>query len=382
MNILFLDQFGAIGGGQRCLLDLLPGVVRRRWRAIVAAPPDGPLLDAARAAGADTVPLCLGRYCYGTKSASDALRFTIALPRLAREIARMSADLIYVNGPRLLPAAALGAHGRPVIFHAHHFLLSDSAKKVAGWAIRQVRATVIANSRHVANQFAGSTAPHVIYNGVESIPFAPRNFGAGGEWKIGILGRIAPMKGQTDFLRAARIVAQQRPEVRFVICGEQRFGDSDYATEVQRLAQGLPVEFTGWRDDIACVLHGLDLLAVPSSAAEATTRVILEAFAAGVPVVAHAIGGIPEVVQDNRTGFLVKPCQPPALAAKILEAIRLDLSAVAQRARASWEHRYTVERWREDVLRIIEQSRGEQSRGAIRSLQRIADHSVGARSRA
>ena len=67
------------------------------------------------------------------------------------------------------------------------------------------------------------------------------------------------------------------------------------------------------------VLADLDLLVVPSISAEATTRVILEAFSAGVPVVAYSIGGIPEIIRESRNGFLVPECEPRALARKIQE---------------------------------------------------------------
>src|SRR5205814_128322 len=133
---------------------------------------------------------------------------------------------------------------------------------------------------------------HVVYNGVAEIPFLRREFGRKREWRIGLVGRIAPMKGQTDFLRAAALLSPVLADARFVICGAPMFSEPDYVREVQVLANGLPVEFLGWRNDVGAVLAGLDLLVVPSTAAEATTRVILEAFSAGVPVVAYAVGGI------------------------------------------------------------------------------------------
>ena len=368
MRILFLEQFGALGGAQQCLLDLLPVIAGRGWLATVAAPASGPLLDLARAAGADASPIPLGGYGIGRKSARDVARFAIETPRLARWIERQPADLIYVNGPRPLLAAARGASGRPVIFHAHHFLLENSAKMIARWTIRQAHATLIANSWHVANQFRECIAPdrlHVVYNGVNPVPFTRRNFGGQRRWRIGIVGRIAPMKGQTDFLRAARRIAAQIPQAVFVVCGEPMFCPPDYSKEVQRLAEGLPVEFSGWRGDIAAVLGELDLLVAPSSAAEATTRVILEAFSAGVPVVAYATGGIPEIVEDSVNGFLVPECEPEALARKIIEVTRWDLAQVAQRGREKWERCFTIEKWREQVTRIIASSAGTSAESTI-----------------
>jgi glycosyltransferase involved in cell wall biosynthesis len=141
--------------------------------------------------------------------------------------------------------------------------------------------------------------------------------------------------------------------VKFVICGTPMFTESAYVEEVNRLAQGLPVEFAGWREDVGTVLADLDLLVAPSSAAEATTRVILEAFSAGVPVVAYAAGGIPEIVRDGDNGFLVPECEPGALARKIVEVVRMDLSGVAKRARCDWERRFTIARYQQEMTELM-----------------------------
>ena len=349
MKILFVEQFSEVGGGQRNLLDLLPAVVDRGWKALVAAPGSGPLFEAARAAGAETAAIPLGSYTNGYKTAGDAAQFGLDTFRMSRWISRADCDLISVGGARLLPAVSLGARGRRVIFQALHFINDARALRLARWATRRSRATVIANSRHVAAQYG---TPHVVYNGIPEIPFARREFAK--PWRIGLIGRIAPMKGQTDFLRAAA----RAPDARFVICGSPMFSPPDYMEEVNRLAEGLPVEFLGWRDDVGNVLRQLDLLVLPSTGAESTPRVILEAFSAGVPVVAYAVSGIPEIIRDGENGFLVPECAPDALARRIIEVRNRDLSAVAVRARKDWERLYTVERYREEMVSMIEKESG------------------------
>jgi glycosyltransferase involved in cell wall biosynthesis len=342
MRILFLEQFSEAGGGQRNLLDLLPAVTERGWKATVAAPGSGALFKEARAIGADTESIPLGTYSIGEKKPSDAVQLGLDTFRMSRWIRRFGADLISVGGATLLPAVAFGARRRRVIFQAQHFFKDARALSVARWAIRKARAQVIANSKYVASQFESA---RVVYNGVPSLPFVEKTFEK--PWRIGLIGRIAPMKGQTDFLRAAALI----PDARFVICGSPMFCPESYSKEVYRLAAGLPVEFVGWQEDVGAVLRGLDLLAVPSSPEEATTRVILEAFSAGVPVVAYAVGGIPEIVRDGENGFLVPERTPEALARKIVGAS--NLATCAQRAREEFLRRYTVERYRDEMTEAI-----------------------------
>jgi len=116
MNILFLDQFSDLGGAQRCLVDLAPALLDRGWPVHVAAPGSGALRNRIEALGGSYYQIHARPYQSGGKSIRDLLRFPIELPALAREIAGLAekcrADVLYVNGPRLLPAAALAARDK------------------------------------------------------------------------------------------------------------------------------------------------------------------------------------------------------------------------------------------------------------------------------
>jgi glycosyltransferase involved in cell wall biosynthesis len=172
------------------------------------------------------------------------------------------------------------------------------------------------------------------------------------------VGRIAPQKGQAEFIEAARILAGAGVPCRFVVCGAPMFADEGYFEQVRKLAEGLPVEFAGWRNDVCEVLAGLDMLVVPSLAGEpGAPRVVLEAYAAGVPVIAFRSGGIPEIVAHGHTGLLVESPTPAALAKAIRDIIAepRTLGTMADAAQAAWRERYTVERYRTEVLDLVEQ---------------------------
>ena len=179
-------------------------------------------------------------------------------------------------------------------------------------------------------------------------------------WRVGVIGRIAPEKGQLEFIQAARVILSQRvlPQQRFefVVCGDALFSNPQYGRSVRAQAEGLPIEFTGWCNDI--VLSALDLVVVPSAKVEATTRVILEAFSAGIPVVAFRSGGIPEIIDDGVTGVLSAPTARD-LASKLLELFSNGgalLDCISARACAVFAARFTLDRYRSEVLDAVERA--------------------------
>jgi glycosyltransferase involved in cell wall biosynthesis len=359
MRLLILDQFSEPGGAQQCLLGLLPAIRARGWQACVALPGDGSMVGRIREAGFETAALECGPYTNGPKSAGDLGRFLSSTPRLARQIrdlaASVSADLIYVNGPRLLPAVA--AASRPVVFHAHRIIPAAATRALCGWSLRHLAARVIGVCRFAADpweRFVGAGRVKVIYNGVAG-PTALRLRPPNTPPRIGCIGRIAPEKGQLEFLQAARLIQRQLPDAKFVIHGAAIISEPGYEHQVRAAAQGLPVEFAGWTEDIQTALADLDLLLAPSDPYEATTRVILEAFAAGTPVIAFASGGIPEVIEHGRTGFLAHGVEEMAQYATALLGAGEKRAAIVQAAHQSWQARFTLDAWRNAVLDYIGQ---------------------------
>jgi glycosyltransferase involved in cell wall biosynthesis len=141
------------------------------------------------------------------------------------------------------------------------------------------------------------------------------------------------------------------------VCGAALFSDPTYGVEIEQLAVGLSVEFTGWREDVGSVLAGLDLLVVPSSAVDATPRVIMEAFATKVPVVAFSSQGFRELIDDQRTGFLVEERTEEALAQGIEYALRCSSREdIVEAAYHEWQARFSVDAYRKNILQFLEQS--------------------------
>lgn len=365
MNIILIDQFSELGGAQRCLLDLAPAMTDRGWDLFAAVPGSGPLVPSLQSLGAQVVEIPCGPYRSGTKGVGDAARFTrdaARQTRILRElIDRHRIDVIYANGPRVWPAAAGASHGNiPVLFHAHNFIGSAAAAKIAGWSIRHARATMISCCEFTASplrRFAGDRLA-VVPNGTADCGFSARDFSAG-RLRIGSIGRIAPDKGQLEFVQAAARLAELPSRPSFRIHGAPMFASVEYFESVRAAAAGIPVEFAGWSENIAEALAGLDVLVI-SSRQEAMPRVLLEAMSAGVPVVATNVGGIGEVIEDNVTGFLAQPGSVEALANRVQEAISNPgaLERVARQARTAWERSYTVDHYRRSVMLALDRAVG------------------------
>jgi glycosyltransferase involved in cell wall biosynthesis len=364
MRLLVLDQFSDLGGAQQALLDLLPGMAARGWQALVGLPGEGKMFGRIRQIGFDTEPIDCGPYESGTKSAADLMRFASGTPRLVQQIRRLAtrirAELLYINGPRLLPAAALAKLDCPVVFHAHSYLGAGMVRRLAGTALRQMKARLIGQSRFVADPWKAFVADRisVIYNGVAG-PGELRAGPAGGPPRAGCIGRIAPEKGQLAFVAAAKIVHQAMPEARFVVHGASMFSAPGYEDRVREAAAGLPIEFPGWAHHVYDAMRCLDLLLVPSAHVEATTRVILEAFAAGLPVIAFRAGGIPEVVEHGSDGLLVRSPEEMARETIALLRDRSRREEMSQAARETWSHRFTLERYQREMLECLDGATGQ-----------------------
>jgi glycosyltransferase involved in cell wall biosynthesis len=139
---------------------------------------------------------------------------------------------------------------------------------------------------------------------------------------VGAAGRLSPEKNFALFIDAAARVAALRPDAGFVIFGEGPLRPA-LAEQINRRGLDGRCVLAGFQADLGKWLPHLDL-AVLSSTTEGLPVALLESFAAGVPAVATAVGGIPEVLDDGRSGYLVRSGDANALVERIAELLRDD----------------------------------------------------------
>ncbi len=334
LRVVYLDHCARLSGAELALLRLLPALEDVEPHVILAE--EGPLADRLSRAGVsiEVLPLAESardlrrdRVRPGRLPAAGTFHSALYVARLAARLRRLKPDLVHTNSLKagLYGVLAARAAGVPAVWHLRDRISSDHLPRPA---VRLVQAVigafpdaVIANSRSTLAEL--DRPPRLSF----VIP-SPTAVGAGfdragsdaGITRLGMVGRIAPWKGQHVFLRAFARAFPAGAE-RAVVVGAPLFGEAAYEAELHRLAANLAleerVEFTGFREDVAAELARLDVLVHASVLTEPFGQAVVEGLAAGVPVVAADAGGPAELIDDGVTGLLYPAGDVDALAERL-----------------------------------------------------------------
>lgn len=169
---------------------------------------------------------------------------------------------------------------------------------------------------------------------------------------VGTVGRLVPVKGQEYFIQAARIVVDKIGNVKVLVIGE-----GPCRKNLERLARQTKMDahviFTGYRDDVYDLINAMDIF-VLSSLHEGIPTVLLEAMALQKPIISTDVGGVPEIITDGETGFLVPPKNPSVMADRIIYVLRnlKHANRVASQAKVKAEKEYTASHQADHVYSI------------------------------
>lgn len=331
-RVVFVDHCARLSGGELALLRLLQGAPGIDPHVILGE--YGPLFERLIDAGISCEVLPLSPRASNVRrdevlrrsSLWYGIRDTAAyIVRLARRLRQLRPDVVHTNSLKsgIYGSVAARLAGAPAVWHLHDILDDDAYPRPLGALLRRMAATlpdaVIANSAATAGVLGRTKAPvHVVPCPVD---LRPGPFRSEGPPVIGIIGRLAPWKGQHVFIDALARLTGGHPGLRGRIVGSALFGEEDYTGCLRRQAAELGiaerVDFVGFQDDIAAELAQLTVAVHASTRAEPFGQVVVEAMACGVPVVAAAAGGPAETVTDGVDGLLVAPGDAAALASAI-----------------------------------------------------------------
>jgi glycosyltransferase involved in cell wall biosynthesis len=341
--VLMLTSFD-VGGTERQMVELVKRLNPTRFRPHVACfHARGPLL----AELPDDVPV--REFALHGFARPAALGQFLAFAGWCRRIgpALVHTCDLYANifG---LPAAMLA--GVPVrIANRREILTGDKTPaqlRAQQLAYRAAHA-VVANSGAARAQLEREQVPadrlRLIPNGLDPAGFRPAAPRAAIR-EIVTVANLRPEKGHDTLLAAAPRILASHPDVTFTFAGGGPRRDA-LETLTRALSLTDRVRFLGECRDVPSVLAGADLFVLPSRS-EAFPNAVLEAMAAGLPVVATDVGGIPEIVRNGENGVLVRPDDADALADAVIGLMNRPTHAAAlgRAARADVERHYTLDR--------------------------------------
>lgn len=321
------NQAEIIGGGEISFIDLVDVIREFGVDPVVFVPGPGEVRKKLSEKGIAVVE---------TPWPPIRLSTVVGLRRrqaqLAQRFKDLHLDLVHVNGARSMLYAGPAARqaGIPCVWHVRVLERDRILDRIRA----HYATAIVANSRVVADCIAHGTGreAEVVYNGfrLDAIESArpvdlAREFGIAGGPVILAAGRFSRGKRFDDLMRAFAIAQAKVPEAFLVLVGKASPDEADHEEQLKALGRELNLKnlvFPGWREDVCSLMKASKMLVVPSSQAEAFGRVIVEAWAAGLPVIAVNAGGPAELIRHAVDGLLVKPGDIKALAAAIVMLLR------------------------------------------------------------
>jgi glycosyltransferase involved in cell wall biosynthesis len=353
MRILQVCSVTTFGGGERHLADLSQTLADLGHEVYAASVPGSPL-----SAELSFLPrannLALGR--------RNFLKNVIALAAFVRA---HDIEIVHAHAARDYYLAALSVRlawrGRLVLTRHTLFPLRWINKPFLKCAGRMIAVSQAVAESLRRSGIIDSSKITVVHNGINIDRFAqsvaPRALVGHVPIVVGTVGHLAPIKGHDVFVRAAALVSAQRRGVNFIVIGEDKSPQMDHRKFLEKLVAELGlsgnVVMPGWQDDIPGVLSSLTVF-VSAARSEPFGLAIVEAMAAGLPVVAAASEGAMEIIEGGYSGKLVPVGDAESLAKAINDLLDdpHERSRLGRNAMVAARQRYSLERMANDTERV------------------------------
>lgn len=358
MNILFLSTHLNTGGISSYLVTLGRGLVKKGHRVWIATS-GGNLVESLKESGVKHITLNIR-----TKSELDP-RIYFALGPLSRIIRENKIDVIHAQTrvTQVMAACLNKLTGKPFVSTCHGFFKNRWSRRIFSCWGERVIAISEAVLEHLQKDFnVDPKRIALIKNGIDCEDFPAlsaetkeinrRAFGLEDEPVIGIIARLSSIKGHDVLIAAMKKVVAEFPLAKLLVVGE-----GSLEKELKRLVEGFKLEknvlFYPVVNQSAQMLSLFDVFVMPSRQ-EGLGLSVMEAQAAGLPVVASNVGGLPSLIEDGRTGLLVPPDNASLLAEAILLLLRNKDKAkeMGERARDFIQKEFSAERMVEETVEV------------------------------
>lgn len=334
-KLVFINDIGTWGGAEKIFYQILKGVNNQKeiFQPYAILGSEGLLADKIRQL---SIPVYIEPIPEDSRDFISLAKWGI---KVSRAVKLLRPDLIHINNIRgiLFASFLLKLLRKPIIWHEHNIQSLFIRKMILNMLAMWLPNRIIAVSGAVANSYwdiVRNRKIQVIHNALDLSEFSRENltnirkeFDISDETNIVTMASVLrPWKGHEYFIRAAQLVKMKFPESKFLILGEETIKrEKGYKQWLIELSKSLGLEnniiFMGFRDDVPNVLLQSDVIVLPSVFPDPFPTVILEAMAAGKPIVATNVGGVPEMVVDGETGLLVPPKNYEAMANAILKLL-------------------------------------------------------------
>lgn len=347
-RVLVIYGSADLYGASKNLIRSLRGFQLLGWSSITVLPHDGPLVKLIEAEGSRVLLMEHGVIRRQNLSPAGLIKLSRELyssyKQLSKLIKSEKIDLIYSNSnSNIIGGILRKTHQVQHIWHIHEIIAKPKwFGRLIEFYIKKTEDSVLCVSEAVRNNL-----PHIkpeklklLYNGINISQFEKADYDLKAELGlsnekilIGMVARVNKWKGQFYFLEIASLLHKKYPNLHFVMAGDTftgyEFLYKEIKESIQKLGLGDVVSDIGFRADVADVLSGIDIFALPSILPDPLPTTVLEAMAAGKPVIATNQGGATEMVIEGETGFLI-PWDNPEVAVKAFEKL-LDSPTLRQK---------------------------------------------------
>ncbi|MBI4707423.1 MAG: lipopolysaccharide heptosyltransferase II [Candidatus Omnitrophica bacterium] len=355
MNILQVLPELNVGGVETGTLDLAKYLVRSGHKAVVVSAGGG-LVKELEAAGAL-------HYCLPVEKKSVFTMLRV-IPKLVEIIKKEKIDIVHARSrmPAWIAYFACRRTGTVFITTCHGYYSKHLFSFPMAWGKRVIAlSNVIA--RHMIDDFGlAHERIRIISRSVDLEKFKFLNPRAKRKdvFNVGIIGRITPLKGHLYFIKAMAKLARNVANLKIWIVGDAPQSKEAYKEQLQVLVRRLGLwnntVFLGYQKDVPEILSNLDVLVLATTTHEAFGRVIIEAQASGVPVVATKVGGVIDIIDDQKNGLLVPPADPAGMADAVEKIFKDPVFAesLAKNAYNKVQEKYNVDLMLKNTLEVYQ----------------------------